>query len=172
MDHAVAVAQQLSSTQRQQPRITRARASEKNSSGKFWHRGQRLVGHGQTTGGNPRWPRMRSPYGCYGCHAHPSPPNQARRYLGSPSCTRQENAVTIHDLGVRRALIQRRAFRAAFVGVDQPQGRSNKAIGLSLGISEDGAKAHVKQIFLKLRVADCAEAVAEALRRGILSLNR
>ncbi len=52
------------------------------------------------------------------------------------------------------------------------QGRSNKAIGMGLGISEDGAKAHVKQIFLKLRVADRAEAVAEAIRRGILSLTR
>jgi two-component system NarL family response regulator len=52
------------------------------------------------------------------------------------------------------------------------QGRSNKAIGLALGISEDGAKAHVKQIFLKLRVADRAEAVAEGMRRGILSLER
>jgi two-component system, NarL family, response regulator len=52
------------------------------------------------------------------------------------------------------------------------QGRSNKAIGLALGISEDGAKAHVKQIFLKLRVADRAEAVAEGMRRGILTLER
>jgi two-component system NarL family response regulator len=52
------------------------------------------------------------------------------------------------------------------------QGRSNRAIGASLGISEDGAKAHVKQIFLRLHVADRAEAVAEAMRRGILPVGR
>jgi len=51
------------------------------------------------------------------------------------------------------------------------QGQSNKAIGSLLGISEDGAKAHVKQIFLKLRVSDRTSAVATAVRRGILRID-
>jgi two-component system NarL family response regulator len=51
------------------------------------------------------------------------------------------------------------------------QGQSNKAIGIHLGISEDGAKAHVKQIFLKLRVSDRASAVTAAVRRGILRID-
>lgn len=51
------------------------------------------------------------------------------------------------------------------------QGQSNKAIGSHLGISEDGAKAHVKQIFLKLKVSDRASAVAAGVRRGILRMD-
>ena len=51
------------------------------------------------------------------------------------------------------------------------QGQSNKEIGAHLGISEDGAKAHVKQIFLKLHVSDRASAVATAVRRGILRID-
>lgn len=50
------------------------------------------------------------------------------------------------------------------------KGLSNREIGVQLGISEDGAKAHVKQIFLKLHVSDRAEAVSAAVRRGILRL--
>ena len=51
------------------------------------------------------------------------------------------------------------------------QGQSNKEIGAHLGISEDGAKAHVKLIFLKLHVSDRASAVATAVRRGILRID-
>ena len=51
------------------------------------------------------------------------------------------------------------------------KGMSNREIGTQLGISEDGAKAHVKQIFLKLHVSDRAEAVSAAVRRGILRLD-
>ena len=50
------------------------------------------------------------------------------------------------------------------------QGCSNKDIGRHLGISEDGAKAHVKKIFLKLRVTDRTEAVSAAVKRGIIRL--
>ena len=51
------------------------------------------------------------------------------------------------------------------------QGQSNKEIGAHLGISEDGAKARVKLIFLKLHVSDRASAVATAVRRGILRID-
>lgn len=51
------------------------------------------------------------------------------------------------------------------------RGLSNKEIGARLGISEDGAKAHVKKIYQRLHVADRAEAVTAAVRRGIIHLD-
>jgi NarL family two-component system response regulator YdfI len=48
------------------------------------------------------------------------------------------------------------------------QGASNKEISLRLHISERTVKAHVTSIFNKLGVNSRAEAVAVALRTGIL----
>jgi two-component system NarL family response regulator len=48
------------------------------------------------------------------------------------------------------------------------RGKSNKEIGTSLFIAEDTVKRHVSNMLAKLDVADRAEAVAEALRRGLL----
>jgi DNA-binding NarL/FixJ family response regulator len=47
-------------------------------------------------------------------------------------------------------------------------GRSNKVVGTSLGISEDTVKAHMKSILAKLDARDRTHAVAICLRRGIL----
>ena len=49
-------------------------------------------------------------------------------------------------------------------------GHSNKAIGLTLSISEETVKAHLKNIFLKLDVADRTHAVTMAVRRGFIQL--
>ena len=49
-------------------------------------------------------------------------------------------------------------------------GHSNKAIGLTLAISEETVKAHLKNIFLKLDVADRTHAVTMAVRRGFIQL--
>ncbi|MFO3706927.1 response regulator [Xanthomonas codiaei] len=49
-------------------------------------------------------------------------------------------------------------------------GCSNKQIGNALTISEETAKAHMKNILAKLGVRDRTHAVTVALRRGILSL--
>jgi DNA-binding NarL/FixJ family response regulator len=49
-------------------------------------------------------------------------------------------------------------------------GHSNKAIGLALSISEETVKAHLKNIFLKLDVADRTHAVTMAARRGFIQL--
>jgi two-component system NarL family response regulator len=49
-------------------------------------------------------------------------------------------------------------------------GQSNKAIGRSLFISETTVKAHVKSIFSKLNVLSRTEAIAVAVRRGMVKL--
>ena len=51
------------------------------------------------------------------------------------------------------------------------RGLSNRDIGLVLGVSENTAKAHVKSLFIKLDVADRAEAVAAAFERGLLQVD-
>jgi len=48
------------------------------------------------------------------------------------------------------------------------KGLSNREIGTALGISEDGAKIHLKHVFWKLDAKDRVEAVAIALRRGLV----
>lgn len=48
------------------------------------------------------------------------------------------------------------------------KGLNNKEIGRTLGFSENTAKFHVKNIFLKLHVGDRTEAATVALQRGII----
>jgi len=48
------------------------------------------------------------------------------------------------------------------------KGLTNKEIAGVLGFSEDGAKSHLRKIYEKLGVNVRAEAISEALRRGIL----
>jgi DNA-binding NarL/FixJ family response regulator len=50
------------------------------------------------------------------------------------------------------------------------QGTSNKRIGLSLHVTEDTVKAHMKAILHKLGASDRTHAVTLALRRGIIEL--
>lgn len=52
------------------------------------------------------------------------------------------------------------------------RGRSNRAIGAALFISEATVKTHLLHIFGKLAVQDRTEAVTVALHRGILRLER
>lgn len=49
-------------------------------------------------------------------------------------------------------------------------GASNKAIARRLGVSSNTVKFHLAAVFAKLGVATRAEAVAEGIRRGALSL--
>ncbi len=49
-------------------------------------------------------------------------------------------------------------------------GKANKEIGAVLGIAEDTVKRHVSSILDKLRVNDRAQATAEAIRRGIVTM--
>ena len=50
------------------------------------------------------------------------------------------------------------------------QGAANKEIATTLSIGESTAKTHVAHIFEKLEVNKRTEAVTEALRRGIITL--
>jgi DNA-binding NarL/FixJ family response regulator len=49
-------------------------------------------------------------------------------------------------------------------------GMRNKELGAHLGISEQTAQGHVKNILSKLQVNDRTEAVTVALRRGIIRI--
>jgi len=53
---------------------------------------------------------------------------------------------------------------------DVANGRANHQIGVALGVSEHAIKARLKNIFAKLSVADRAEAVVQAARRGFIDL--
>ena len=48
------------------------------------------------------------------------------------------------------------------------QGLKSEKIGERLGISIDGVKKHIRNIFAKLEVPDRAAAISEAIRRGFL----
>ena len=50
------------------------------------------------------------------------------------------------------------------------KGLRNKEIGAALNIAEDTVKIHIKNIFGKLNVIDRTQAVAIAVRRGIIEL--
>jgi two-component system NarL family response regulator len=50
------------------------------------------------------------------------------------------------------------------------RGRSNKEIGVDLGISEATARFHLKAVFQKLEVLDRTQAVIEAVRRGLVQI--
>jgi two-component system NarL family response regulator len=52
------------------------------------------------------------------------------------------------------------------------RGKSNRAIGLELGITESTVKSHVKNILIKMGVNDRTQAVTQAVQRGILSLDQ
>ena len=51
-------------------------------------------------------------------------------------------------------------------------GMRNKEMASHLGISEDTVRAHVKGVFAKFQVHDRTAALAEAIRRGLVRLER
>jgi DNA-binding NarL/FixJ family response regulator len=51
-------------------------------------------------------------------------------------------------------------------------GASNKAMAAQLNVSENTVKSHLSHIFDKLNAQSRAEAVAIALRRGLVKPNR
>jgi len=79
----------------------------------------------------------------------------------SPSVARQMAAPADADAA---ALTERELTVLALAA----QGRTSKAIGHALHISETTVKTHLKHIYAKLDVPDRAAAVALALRRGLL----
>jgi len=87
---------------------------------------------------------------------------QNRRAL-APDLGRRLNALRLGP-----AITAREREILAFIAA----GRANKEIAAVLNVSEDTVKRHVSHILEKLDVNDRAQATAEAIRRGILTLER
>ena len=49
-------------------------------------------------------------------------------------------------------------------------GQANKEIGSALGIGEETVKTHVTHLLAKLQVENRSQAVVQALKRGLVSL--
>jgi DNA-binding NarL/FixJ family response regulator len=50
------------------------------------------------------------------------------------------------------------------------KGKSNKEIGVALAISEGTVRVHTSNLLSKLRCSGRAQAVSEAIRRGIIEV--
>ena len=50
------------------------------------------------------------------------------------------------------------------------RGKANKEIAAALGISEETVKRHASNLFVKMGVADRAQATSEGIRRGLIQL--
>ncbi|HEY1012796.1 MAG TPA: response regulator transcription factor [Herpetosiphonaceae bacterium] len=84
-------------------------------------------------------------------------PTIAARLLGKMSEPAPEDELSARELEVLRLLVA---------------GASNKAIAARLSLSEHTVKSHASNIFGKLNVRTRAEAVAVALQRGLVPLER
>jgi two-component system NarL family response regulator len=78
------------------------------------------------------------------------------------------------------ALAQRLAGRVAAPDVSERErevlqliarGKANKEIAAALGISEETVKRHASNLFVKMGVADRAQATSEGIRRGLIQLD-
>ena len=87
-------------------------------------------------------------------------PEQAHRHLTSRSARRAEEQVFLESLTPRELQVLK--MLAA--------GLANKEIAGELGISDHTAKFHVAQILAKLDAGSRAEAVAIAIRRGLIPI--
>ena len=79
------------------------------------------------------------------------------------------------DLAAKLALRQRQpalTVRESQVLELLVTGMRNKEIAARLGVTEDTARAHIKSIFAKFNVHDRTAALAEALRRGLVHIDR
>ncbi len=78
------------------------------------------------------------------------------------------------------ALAQRLAGRVAAPDVSERErevlqlmarGKANKEIAAALGIAEETVKRHASNLFVKMGVADRAQATSEGIRRGLIHLD-
>src|SRR5206468_2885065 len=107
----------------------------------------------------------------------------ARGYL-LKSALREEllaaiRAVAAGERHLPAALAQRLAGRLASPDVTareqevlqlMARGKANKEIAAALGISEETVKRHASNLFVKMGVADRAQATSEGIRRGLIRL--
>ena len=87
----------------------------------------------------------------------PLEPAVAAKLLTSMSAPQSEDELSARELEVLKLLVA---------------GASNKVIAAQLNVSENTVKSHLSHIFDKLQVQSRAEAVAVALQRGIVPLER
>jgi DNA-binding NarL/FixJ family response regulator len=107
----------------------------------------------------------------------------ARGYL-LKSAPREEllaaiRAVAAGERHLPAALAQRLAGRVGAPDVSDRErevlqliarGKANKEIAAALGISEETVKRHASNLFVKMGVADRAQATSEGIRRGLIEL--
>ena len=107
----------------------------------------------------------------------------ARGYL-LKSAPREEllaaiRAVAAGERHLAPALAHRLAGRVAAPDVSERErevlqliarGKANKEIAVALGISEETVKRHASNLFVKMGVADRAQATSEGIRRGLIHL--
>ena len=105
----------------------------------------------------------------------------ARGYL-LKSAPREEllaaiRAVAAGERHLPPALAQRLAGRISTQEVSERErevlqlmarGKANKEIAVALGISEETVKRHASNLFVKMGVADRAQATSEGIRRGLI----
>ena len=105
----------------------------------------------------------------------------ARGYL-LKSAPREEllaaiRAVAAGERHLPPALAQRLAGRISTPEVSERErevlqlmarGKANKEIAVALGISEETVKRHASNLFVKMGVADRAQATSEGIRRGLI----
>jgi DNA-binding NarL/FixJ family response regulator len=92
-------------------------------------------------------------------------PNVVHRLMqavgsGGSSTPHNEDAEAVTDLTSREVAVLEEAAR----------GLTNKAIGLTLGISDRTVQGHLRNIFEKLHVTNRTEAVVKAVQLGMLTL--
>ena len=72
-------------------------------------------------------------------------------------------------LGLRACSAQRSPPQSRFLAL-VAKGKSNKEIGAVLSISEGTVRVHASNLLAKLRCSGRAQAVSEAIRRGIIEV--
>ncbi len=89
-------------------------------------------------------------------------------------------AVAAGERHLPAALAQRLAGRVGTPDVSERErevlqliarGKANKEIAAALGISEETVKRHASNLFVKMGVADRAQATSEGIRRGLIQID-
>jgi len=91
-----------------------------------------------------------------------------RRVYSGKRCVPKALETRLADREVRSRLTPREVETLDLLA----RGFTNREIGTALGVSERTAKAHAEAILAKLEVADRAEAVDAAYKRGLLRVER
>ncbi|HET6290674.1 MAG TPA: response regulator transcription factor [Amycolatopsis sp.] len=104
---------------------------------------------------------------------HPKEPAEfAKTVIGYPLDTEGGETVGGTVSGLRQGQGCQLTPRELEVVRQLAEGKSNRLIARTLGISERTVKVHLKTVFSKFRVASRTEAVLSALRLGLVETSR